>query len=468
MRYFFIFLAAVCLGLLLPSSNLLAQTKENIFLQTGPKSISTIDQFSLQFSIPQGEQMPNYRFPEINGFRKLGVSRSKASNFENNQVVQTLTFTQYYQPNAPGSVLVPMLELEVNKQLFRIEPFVIQVVPGLEKKEEIASEIQVPAQVDLTNNKPFFLVRSDVARPFVGQAFTLTMSLYVPANNVLELSFDRNDIQIPDLIQQIRPRNCWEENFGLQVERVLQVTFRGKKYTEYRFFQASYFALDDHIIQIPSVRLRVLQGGKSKEKTPLYLNSPAFRLQPKVLPKHILSGKVPVGRYTLQESLDHLKAKTGDYLTYRSQVIGDGNSILWDAKAVASDYFLSFNLLATERSVFPRRDQMFGNKSDIVRIIPEQPGKFALANYFSWIYFNVDKERFDTLRSQFVITVQGQPRDRKLDTSLEKGGIYEAIESQDSLQVHWNRWVNWRQLVNFVLIIMFGFIVFLFWRASKK
>jgi hypothetical protein len=226
--------------------------------------------------------------------------------------------------------------------------------------------------------------------------------------------------------------------------------------------------LDDHLIQIPSVRLRVLLGGKSKEKTPLYLNSPAFRLQPKALPKHILAGKVPVGRYTLTESLDHQKANTGDYLTYRSQVIGDGNSILWDTKAVASDYFLSFNLLATERSVFPKRDQMFGNKSDIVRIIPEQPGKFALANYFSWVYFNVDKERFDTLRSQFVITVQGQPRDRKLDTSLEKGGIYESIEAQDSLEVHWNRWVNWRQLVNFVLIIMFGIIAFLFWRASKK
>jgi hypothetical protein len=66
-----------------------------------------------------------------------------------------------------------------------------------------------------------------------------------------------------------------------------------------------------------------------------------------------------------------------------------------------------------------------------------------------------------------VIEVKGQPRDRKLDTSLEKGGVYEAIEQLDSLQVQWNRWVNWRQLVNFVLIIMFGFIVFLFWRASK-
>lgn len=466
MRYFFFFLMTFFIGLSLPN-DLLAQTKENIIVQTGAKNISSIDQFSLQFSIPQGEQMPSYRFPEITGFRKLGVSRSKASNFENEQVVQTLTFVQYYQPNAPGSISVPLLELEVNKQIFQIEPFVVQVIPGLEKKEELSDEIQFPVQEELAKNKPFFLVRTDVTKPYVGQAFMLTMSLYVPANNILDLSFDRNDIQIPALIQQIRPRNCWEENFGLQAERVLHVNFRGKKYTEYRFFQASYFPLDAQAIQIPSVRFRVLQGTKSKEKMALYLNSTAFAILPKALPKHVLSGKVPVGRYTLEEILDRDSAKTGDRLIYRSKVLGDGNSILWDTKAVTSDYFLSFNLLSTERSVFPFRNQMFGNKSDVVRIIPEQPGKFALANYFSWIYFNVDKERFDTLRSKLVIRVQGQPRDRKLDTSLEKGGVYEAIEQLDSLQVQWNRWVNWRQLVNFVLIIMFGFIVFLFWRASK-
>lgn len=467
MRYFLSFLTILCAGLFLPSANLLGQTKENIIVQTGSKSITTTEQFSLQFSIPVNEQLPNYRFPEINGFRKLGVSRSKATNFENEQVVQTLTFTQYYQPNGPGNVLVPLLEVEVNKQVFTIEPFVIQVVPGLEKADEVPSEIQVPTTLDLTNNKPFFLVRSDVERPFVGQSFTLTMSLYVPTTNTMELSFDRNDIQIPALIQQIRPHNCWEENFNLQEERVLKVTFRGKKYTEYRFFQASYFPLDAHLIQFPSVRLRVLQKGKSKEKTPLFLNSPAFVVRPKPMPRHVLSGKVPVGRYTLVEEIDKTIARTGERITYHSKIIGDGNSILWDNKAVASDYFLSFNLLSTERSVFPYRDQMFGNKSDIVRIIPEQAGKFVLANYFNWVYFNVDKARFDTLRSKVILTVKGQPRDRKLDTSLEKGGIYDSIELKDSLEVQWNRWVNWRQLVNFVLIVMFGFIVFLFWRASK-
>ena len=467
MRYFFTFVAIFCLWLCWPSCYLFAQNKEKIDVQIGSKNITSVDQFSLQFTITSSEQAPTYRFPEISGFRKLGVSRSKSSNFENDQVVQTLTFTQYYQPNAPGSISVPLLELEVNKQIFRIDPFVIQVIPGQEKTEELPSEIQLPDQVEFSTNKPFFLIRSDINRPFVGQAFTLTMSLFVPKNNSDELSFDRNDIQIPALIQKIRPRNCWEENFGLQAERIVQVNFKGKKYTEYRFFQATYFPLDTKVIQIPAVRFRLFRVGRLRENISFSLNSVAFSITPRPLPKHALAGKVPVGRYTLIESLDRNQSKTGDKLIYQSKVLGDGNSILWDTKEVASDYFMSFNLLSTERSVYPMGDQMFGNKSDIVRIIPEQPGKFALGNYFNWIFFNVDKERFDTLRSKLEITVVGQPRDRKLDTSLEKGGLYDSIENQDSMEVHWNRWVNWRQLVNFVLLIMFGFIVFLFWRASK-
>jgi hypothetical protein len=97
MRYFLSFLTILYAGLFLPSAIILGQTKENVVVQTGAKNIATTEQFSLQFSIAATEQLPNYRFPEINGFRKLGVSRSKATNFENEQVVQTLTFIQYCQ-----------------------------------------------------------------------------------------------------------------------------------------------------------------------------------------------------------------------------------------------------------------------------------------------------------------------------------------------------------------------------------
>jgi hypothetical protein len=305
----------------------------------------------------------------------------------------------------------------------------------------------------------------------VGQGFTLKMSFYVPENNATELVFDRNDLQIPELIQQMRPRNCWEENFGLQSERVLKVQFRGKKYTEYRFFQASYFSLDNHVIRIPSLNFRVKQvsPGKGLERQirNVYFKSYPFTITPKSLPIHPLAGKVPVGSFKLAEVLPQKAVKTGQPIQYQVSVIGDGNSILWDSKEVESDYFVEFSQVSTERSVAPVRDQMIGQKTDVFKIVPEQPGQISLGKYFKWIYFNTDKERFDTLKSPIVLIVKGQPIDRFLHTEDESGGIYNQIEMKDSLSVLWNRWINWRQLVNFVILLLMITLLFLFGKAKK-
>jgi hypothetical protein len=269
----------------------------------------------------------------------------------------------------------------------------------------------------------------------------------------------------------MRPRNCWEENFGLQSERILKVQFRGKKYTEYRFFQATYFALDNQVIRIPSLSFRVKEviAGRGMERNVkrIYFKSTPLSITPKLLPRHPLAGKVPVGNFKLEESISQKSARTSQTLFYRARVIGDGNSILWDSKEVDSDYFVEFSPVSTERSVVPFREQMIGQKTDNFKIIPEQPGQISLGKYFKWIYFNTDNERFDTLRSSLVLVVKGQPIDRFLHTEEESGGIYSQIEKKDSLSVLWNRWINWRQLVNFVILLAMVTLLYLFWKAKK-
>jgi hypothetical protein len=63
--------------------------------------------------------------------------------------------------------------------------------------------------------------------------------------------------------------------------------------------------------------------------------------------------------------------------------------------------------------------------------------------------------------------VNGQPADRFLRTDEEAGGVYNQIEKKDSLSVRWNRWINWRQLVNFVILLVISTLLFLFGKASK-
>ena len=453
------------------SANLCAQNRDALSVQVGAKSITTNDHLVIYFTLPVSDQQAVYHFPELANFKKLGVSRSKASLFQNGQVVQTQTFSQYYQPSSVGSFAIPAQEVQINGQMVAWDPFVVQVSEGVAEETEEVKEIAISALALSKNNGAFFLVSSNLRSPYVGQGFTIKMSFYVPESNVSEMVFDRNDLQIPELIQQLRPRNCWEENFGLQAERVLKVQFRGKKYTEYRFFQASYFSLDNHVIRIPSLNFRVKQvlpgKGLERQVSNKYFKSAPLVIIPKSLPMHPLAGKVPVGNFHLEEAVSKKAIQTGKPITYQASLVGDGNSILWDENEVESDYFVDFSLVSTERAVVPVRDQMIGYKTDLFTLVPEQPGQISMGKYFKWIFFNTAKERFDTLRSSLVLIVKGQPSDRFLETKSESGGVYQQIEKKDSLSVQWNRWINWRQLVNFEILMVITTLLFLFWKATK-
>ena len=110
---------------------------------------------------------------------------------------------------------------------------------------------------------------------------------------------------------------------------------------------------------------------------------------------------------------------------------------------------------------------MFGNKTEIIQVIPKQPGKFVLGNYFQWIYFNVKTAKFDTLRSKIVISVVGKSSDNRLSTQQSEGDLYRGIEFKDTLDVVWSRWVNWRQVVNLILLGMSSVIIYLVWKRPK-
>jgi hypothetical protein len=303
----------------------------------------------------------------------------------------------------------------------------------------------------------------------VGQGFTVKISLFIPESNSENLSFDRNDLQIPLMIQKIKPSNCWQENFELEEEKILSVLINKKKYTEYRFFQSTYYALDTSPIVIPSLQLRLLKndnGLGEAAKVPVVFKSTSVKIIPKALPlKSIVN--IPVGVFQLKESINQAKAKIGQPLIYKASLVGDGNGILWDKKSLDSDFFIDFLPLNTSITVFPYKDQMFGDNSQKIQIIPKQPGKFALKKYFSWIFFNTNSQKIDTLSSKVILEVVGKPTDLKLNTQDEASDIYRGLELTNSWDLPWNKWVNWRQIINFVIFLLFMVVVFVIWKSPK-
>jgi hypothetical protein len=434
-------------------------------LLVGEKAFTLEENFSLSFIIKSANpsvETPTYKFPELPGLRKLGVSRSKATDIQNGEPVYSFTFSQYYQASATGALLIPPVEVIVNQQSLKLDGFALQVSPS-EQKEEVVDENK--AQIEELfkgQNSVFLAVSSSQLQPFVGQGFTLKFSLFIPDDNSTRYSFDRNDIQIPALIQKIRPKNCWEESFGLQEVKVSKVVYKNKKYTEYRFFQSSYFALDAKKMVIPSVSLQLL---KNTEK--VIFSSKLLVIHPKELPNHPLKGKVPVGDFRLNETLSRNQVQTGDTVVYVSSVVGDGNGILWDAKLMESDYFLNFYPVGSQSSVYPYGDKMLGNKTEKILIIPSQPGKFALKSYFNWIYFNTRTAAYDTLHSAAVLAVSGQPSDLLLSTQSETMLLYRGLEKLAADKVIGYRWIDWKQIFNAFLGLVLLWLFILILKAKK-
>lgn len=170
-RIFFFFLVFLCARV---------ETHGQASLLVGEKSITLEENFSLSFVIKSANatvEAPTYRFPELPGLRKLGVSRSKATDIQNGEPVYTFTYSQYYQASTTGSLLIPPAEVIVNQQSLKTEGFALLVSPS-EQKEEVVEESKAQIE-DLFKGQTsvFLAVTSTQFQPFVGQGFTLKFSL---------------------------------------------------------------------------------------------------------------------------------------------------------------------------------------------------------------------------------------------------------------------------------------------------
>jgi hypothetical protein len=470
-----VFFFLVFLGWFSLSFQIKAQVKaEEMTVQVESKNISTEEDLVISVSsqvISSSNEPISFKFPEINFFKKIGISRSKSSSYINSQLITTFTYSQHYEPSNSGIFNVPVLEILFNQQSVTLDGFKVIVTKGI-NLPTIDEEIpltSIPKEIQVSN-KPFLLVSSNNYHPLIGQGFTLKFSLFIPENNTEKLEFDRNDLQLPFLIQKIKPTNCWQENFELEEEKIVSVTFNKKKYTEYRFFQSTYFALDLTPIRIPSLTLRVVKKSNEKgdegQKSNVFFKSPFVLIQPKSLPNKAINN-LPVGVFSLKESISQSVGKTGQKLIYKFSLKGDGNGILWDKKKLESDFFIDFVRLNSSISVFPFKDQMFGDNSEKIQIIPKQPGKFALNKYFNWVYFNTQTESLDTLESTIILQIEGKPSDLKLNTKNEVSELYQGLEKDKSVDLSLNRWINWRQFFNTLVVLLFLIVLIVVIRTPK-
>ena len=469
-----------------------AQQSDDVSLIIGEKNITLEDPFIVTVVIKfVGEvpATPDCKFPELSNFSKRGQSKSTARSFVGGHPLTTCTITQNYSPKKEGNLRVAALKVNVNGADLKSEAFVVNVSKNTvpDKTENAYSETSITEkgtkkEEDFTdfiegNNTQFIDTKEDAflslstskSNPYVGEGFTVTFAFYVAENNAADIQFDRNEVQIPEITKKIKPENCWEENFGITETKSSQVTIKGKKYTQYKFYQATFYPLNTKPTNFPSVTLKLLKftpeknGGK--KSSIVSFSTRAFAVKAKELPSHPLKNEVSVGQFAWKESLSKYKINTGKSVQYRLQISGDGYNIkLPDMK---NDTIFDFFPPEVDDTKDPQNGKIITTKFFTFQIIPKRAGNFALTKYFQWIYFNTEKKQYDTLKSKVVLGVEGAT----IATSEAPSAItsvYEGIEKTDSSEEASNFVKLLKDEANILIVIMLIGMVYVLIPNKKK
>ncbi|WP_317171634.1 BatD family protein [Spirosoma profusum] len=390
----------------------LAQVSDNgPSIELGTTTFPIERPFAISVIIPNSETRATVHFPDIDGFTKKGILTSTTSSEVAGENVVSQVITQNYQARAPGRFRLPPFKITVNDKTVESEGAILVVQPAAGTQNVAGSQLTTK---DITPNGAAFLsLRTSKNTIFSGEGVAMTLSFFVADNYPYVLNFVALDRQLQVITKKIRPTNAWEENLPINDLKPIPVTIKGKKFREFRLYQSVFFPLSNQSLRIPSVSLQLARPrpviGPPSPKTDMvtFANKPV-QVTVKLLPKHPLRGRVPVGEFRLEESLERQHMAIGKSVRYAFTIAGEGNIATLSAPTLLNPN--------AELDIFPPEErhtinhnghQITGQKTFTYFLVPHQNGSLPLANRFQWIYFDPKKARYDTLLPQFRLQVGG-------------------------------------------------------------
>jgi len=467
MKSYIIYILFLIYFCTIPTIN--AQGTENPFsVEFSGTEISLYEAFTVSVKVTGLEQVPLISFPDdIKNFQKRESSRSSLTSKIGGVTIITYTVSQNYYPTKIGIFVTGPFEILVNKQVLRSEGATVTV----RKDADInpATELIAEPVLELENQAnegAFLAVSVNKRKVYVQEGFNLRLSLLVSESNTADMDFLEVEKQLEKILKAVKPANCWEENFGIQEIPALPIAIGGKKFIEYRIYQASFFPLNNQSILIPSVKLTMKVMSKADEgKVEASLQT--FTSKPLTitvvnLPVHPLRNKVIVGNFRLEEKITNNKLKTGNSYRYDFKILGEGN-----IQAIREPTFTNSALFDVyppdiENNVLRKKGQIMGDKMFRFQIIPKQNGNFDLHDMVYWVYFNPQKQVYDTLHSTLKLVVSGENIQSTELASSESESIYMGIEHWDTTKLVADYQKIISNIANVLMMIMLIGMIFIF------
>ncbi len=450
---------------------------QTIQVMLGPEEIGENQAWTITVSI-NNDRLKSYdNFPEIDGFRKRGTSSSSQTSIVNGQVSSSQSIIMTYMPTQQGTFTIPSFKMKVNDQSISV----------LGKKVKVGQAVQTRSQdpyKSLFDRDPMndFFGRSETEfvdvkedallalttskdEVYIGEGFTSTLSFLVADNNRAPMQFHELGKQLADILKKLRPSTCWEENFNIENIEGEPIQINGKGYTQYKIYQGTFYPLNNQPITFPSIGLEMIKFkvaknpsffGQNRQEDFKTFFSKSKTIMVKELPPHPLKDAVVVGNYKLEERLNSNQLETGQSVGYEFNIYGEGNISSIEKPKLKKDNVFEFYEPNVKQSINRETGRVTGTKSFSYFMIPKEPGTYNLEDYFQWIFFNPTLKKYDTLKSNQIVTVTGESQRNQAIESSDAGSFYDRINTADN-SLYSNSWNDGLKLaVNIFILLMLG------------
>lgn len=456
---------------------------QNTRIDLGPDEIALNQAFTITITV-ENEQLKKYSgFPEIKGFVKRGTSSSSSTNFINGQRSSSQSLIQNYVPTAEGEFVLEPFDIRINDKMIRSRGKRIKVGPAQQQRrrndpfggdpfQDLFGRRNQPQEFVDVKADAFLAVTTDKSEVYPGEGFTITVAFYVADKNKADMRFYELSKQIPEIVKKIKPSNCWEENFNIDNIVGEPVTINNSRYNQFKVYQATYYPLNNEVIEIPSVSLELIKYnvaknpsffGRNKQEDLKTFHSKPKKVIIKELPPHPLRESVSVGDYRLDEKISSKNLNTGESFNYTFNIVGTGNISAITEPSMQGDGNFDLYPPNVRQDIKRSNGMVRGVKSFNVYGIPNEPGTFNMKDYFSWIYFNTKSEAYDTLKSQIVLHVKGESKKNEYISSNDMGAFYDTMEYQDNTLYALNENETTKTFANILILFMLvvsAFVIF--------
>lgn len=464
-------------GFLLIGWNAVAQ---QVSVQLGPDQIGFNQVFTITITV-ENDQLKSYNgFPDIPGFARRGTSSSSSTNIVNGRVSSRQSIIQNYMPKAEGTYVIQPFTMEINGQTVNSPGKTVKVGPPVQQQtrdpfsmdpfDDFFSNRNEPQEFVDIQEDAFLALTTDKDEVFIGEGFTMTLAFYVADDNRAPLQFYEPAKQLSEILKEIKPSNCWEENFNIDNLNGEPVTINNQGYSQYKIYQATYYPLNLDTISFSQVPFKMIKykvaknpsffGRSRQEDFKTYYTKPKV-IFVKNLPPHPLRDEVSVGNYRLKEEISSEAVNTGTSFSYAFTVFGEGNISAISRPTTETNRIMEFYPPNIRQNINRGNSRVTGNKTFNYYIIPNEPGDYNLDNFFEWVFFNPATEVYDTLRSDITVNVTGESKRNNQILSNDMGSFYDQIEieSNQLKAMHKDEWI--KTFANLFILVMLGASIYL-------